>query len=102
MASEHVKVTRGMVAAAVAIDGDGLTWRKAADRARLDPPTLGRVLKGTVPPGISTVEKLRTAFGTDANLWMQEADAKEREEWQRRMASMRQRAVEAVHGRAHP
>lgn len=96
---EDVRVTRGMVFATRAIDIAGLTWKKAADRAETDAATLGRVLKGQ-PPGLTTIEKLRNAFGTDANLWLEDASPEEREEWGRRIDAMRSRASQAVLGRA--
>ena len=95
---EHVRVTRGMVFATRAIDNAGLTWSKAAGRAETDPATLGRVLKGK-PPGLSTIAKLRDAFGTDVNLWLEDASPDEQAEWEQRIEAMRSRASQAVLGK---
>ncbi len=88
---EQARVTRGMVLVARSVDLAGLTWGKAADAAGLDPGHFGEVMKGK-PPGRETIAKLRDAFGTDANLWLEDASEEEQFEYERRLASMRERA----------
>lgn len=100
MEPQEVRVTRGMVVVARVIDIAQLTWTKAAELAKLDGGHLGKILKGSKSPAGETMDRFRTAFGTDANLWLEEASAEERAEWEERMASMRSRAVETVGGRA--
>lgn len=89
------KVTRGTLAVARAVDARGLTWKAAADVADLDATHLGEVLKGK-EPGRETIAKLRNAFGTDANLWLDDASPEEREEHEQLMQSMRERAMAKV------
>jgi plasmid maintenance system antidote protein VapI len=86
------KVTRGTIAVARAVDARGLTWKAAAEVADLDATHLGEVLKGK-EPGRETIAKLRSAFGTDANLWLDDASAEDLDEHERLMHSMRERAM---------
>lgn len=95
-------MTRAMVDVARAIDEAGLTKYGAAKRANTDGAVLLRVILRGQPAGLATIEKLREAFGTDANLWLEEASGEEREAWQRHVASIRKRGEDAVQGRATP